>query len=94
MCYRTDTRVICSNCSTTITAYTGEVVECRRRPTGGTVLKEIDLNTDEMCNGVEVDEDVSEGGLCHNCTILEDAERRNRERLEDDTDNESMEEVC
>jgi hypothetical protein len=99
MCTQTRVTVLCSNssCGVTITSYTGALDACGKNVRGP--LNEVDQNTDEVCDGVEIEEEEEEGGLCHNCSILERLERASAERHvaaeeeEDDEDDDDLEEV-
>jgi hypothetical protein len=52
-------------------------------------LTQIDDNTEEPCNGVELDEQEVSIDQCHNCRILAELEARDNA----DSDEEEMEEV-
>jgi hypothetical protein len=63
-------------------------------------LNEVNQNTDEVCDGVEVENEEEESGLCYNCRTMEELERRSAERRaageeeeEEEEDDEDMEEV-
>ncbi|KAJ4137287.1 hypothetical protein NW768_002869 [Fusarium equiseti] len=92
MYYQTKTFEVCDRCGGTSVGSYGPVTPCGRRGRGP--LTQIDDNTEEPCNGVEVNEEEASIDMCHNCHILEELEARDREREQnDESDDEDMEEV-
>lgn len=91
MSIRTQVTVKCSHCGVTISERAGALEPCGKNVRGP--FNKVDLNTKEVCDGVEIKEENEQGGLCHNCTILEEVERRSTEESEEEIDEEDMEEV-
>ena len=91
MCIQTRVTVICSHCAVVISRSAGAFESCGKNVRGP--LNEVDQNTDEVCDGVEIEDVEEEGGLCHNCTIMDEAERRSAERHAAEEEEEDMEEV-
>ena len=65
-------------------------------------MTEWDGNSDEMCDGIEVEEEEVSIGQCHNCRVLAEADEKNRlaalqrdrgKNDEDDDSDDDLEEV-
>ena len=91
MCYRTDTNYVCSNCGIVLSSSTGAVTNCNGRPPFASRTNSSEGNG---CYGVQVDESDVPNGLCHNCTLLEEVERRDNDNDDDDYDDIKFERVA